>query len=281
MTAAATDRYPTWSGTRNSVYCTDGGDPLEMSLFAPAASTHPPPVVLEVHGGAWQHGHRLYHAAGLALQLVDRGAVVASIDYRMAPKNPWPDEIIDVKCAVRFLRADASRLGIDPHRIAAWGGSAGGQLVNLLGVAGRSAGWDVGQYRGESSSVDAVVDEFGPADLTTSGWSQSDENVFRTVFGTDDGSSAVLKAASPVTYVSRGDPPFLILQGTHDAIVPYTQSEEFAARLKSAGVSTQLILVQGGTHGLANPNEQPPPGQLEQDIVTFLTGIFGLHQSGT
>ena len=95
--------------------------------------------------------------------------MVASIDYRLAPENPWPDQIIDVKCAVRYLRAHAADLGIDPNRIAALGTSAGGQLVSLLGTTGSSTLWDAGPYPDESSAVDAVVDEFGPADLEATG----------------------------------------------------------------------------------------------------------------
>jgi acetyl esterase/lipase len=158
------------SSTRTVTYCVEGGQPLAMTLFAPSTVGPPVPVVLQVHGGGWQHGIPTALAlsgSGAAADLVGAGFVVASIDYRLAPANPWPDQIIDVKCAVRYLRAHAADLGIDPDRIAALGTSAGGQLVSLLGTTGSSALWDTGPYPDESSEVDAVVDEFGPADLDT------------------------------------------------------------------------------------------------------------------
>ena len=183
-----------------------------------------------------------------AAQLVAHGMVVASVDYRLAPENPWPDQIIDVKCAVRFLRANALELGIDPNRIAAWGSSAGGQLVSLLGVNDTPAAWDTGAYAGVSSRVDAVVDEFGPADLSAPGWGAYSRR-------SSAPSSAPLRAHRPCSGtparspMSRpGDPPFLILQGTADHIVPAAQSEELAQRLEADHVPTELDLVaRGGT----------------------------------
>ena len=104
--------------------------------------------MLEVHGGGWQHGGRLLSLSqsGPATDLVGAGFVVASIDYGLAPQDPWPDQIIDAKCAVRYLRAHAGDLGIDPDRIAALGTSAGGQLVSLLGTTGSSTLWNAGPY---------------------------------------------------------------------------------------------------------------------------------------
>jgi acetyl esterase/lipase len=96
--------------------------------------------------------------------------VVASVNYRLAPQYLWPAQIEDVKCAIRYLRASAATYGIDTTRIGAWGGSAGGHLVSMLGTAGPSAGYDVGQYLDQSSAVQTVVDEWGPADLTGPGW---------------------------------------------------------------------------------------------------------------
>jgi acetyl esterase/lipase len=277
-TAAGT--FPRWEGRRDVTYCTDGG-PLTMSLFAPAPKARPAPVVLQVHGGGWERGKRFVDLAQstAAAQLVAHGIVVASVDYRLAPANPWPDQIIDVKCAVRFLRARALELGIDPNRIAAWGSSAGGQLASLLGVNGTPAAWDTGAYGNVSSRVDAVVDEFGPADLSAPGWSGYITKIFRTVFGTASGSSPVLRAASPIAYVAPGDPPFLILQGTADHIVPAAQSVDLAQRLVADHVPTELDLVAKGAHGLGTPGEDPSPRQIDGRIVSFLCEVFGIGRS--
>ena len=258
---------------RTVTYCDEGGQPLDMTLFAPSQAGHPVPAVLQVHGGGWQQGARFssLEQSTTAADLVNAGFLVASVDYRLAPQNPWPDQIVDVACAVRFLRANATELGIDPNRIAAWGDSAGGQLVSLLGTAVNSPTWDIGPYRDQSSQVDAVVDEFGPTDLTASGWPHYTSEMIRTVFGA---SNPVLRAASPLTYVAPGDPPFLILQGTADQIVPPTQSEQLAGALRSAGVPVSLVMVQGGRHGLATPGEDPSPAAISTQITDYFTSAL-------
>jgi acetyl esterase/lipase len=279
--SAAAGTFPRWEGQRDVTYCTDGGQPLTMALFAPTPSDRPAPVVLQVHGGGWERGERFIDLAQspTAVQLAERGMVVASINYRLAPENPWPDQIIDVKCAVRFLRANALELGIDPDRIAAWGSSAGGQLVSLLGVGDTPAAWDAGAYGDVSSRVDAVVDEFGPADLSATGWGAYITKIFRTVFGSDSASSPVLHQASPINYVGPGDPPFLILQGTADRIVPAAQSEKLAERLEADQVPTELVLVARGAHGLGTPGEDPSPAQIEARIVSFLSEASGFERN--
>jgi acetyl esterase/lipase len=261
------------ASTRTVTYCVEGGQPLAMTLFAPDTVGNSRPAVLEVHGGGWQHGGRLLSlsGSGAATDLVGAGFVVASIDYRLAPANPWPDQIIDAKCAVRYLRAHAGELGIDPDRIAALGTSAGGQLVSLLGTTGSSALWDTGPYPVESSAVNAVVDEFGPADLSATGWPVDSVAMIRRVFGAAPGTpSPVLSEASPVAHVAAGDPPFLIVQGTADQVVPVSQSERFAAQLQADHVPVQVVLVAGGRHGLETPGENPAPPAIASTITAYL-----------
>jgi len=266
------------ASTRTVTYCVEGGQPLAMTLFAPNTVGTSRPAVLEVHGGGWQKGSRMLAlpGSGAEADLVAAGFVVASIDYRLAPVNPWPDQIVDVKCAVRFLRAHAGDLGIDPDRIAALGTSAGGQLVSLLGTTGSSALWDAGPYPDESSAVDAVVDEFGPADLDANGWPAHSIAMIHRVFGAAPGTpNPVLTQASPVTRVSAGDPPFLIVQGTDDQVVPMAQSEHFAAQLRTDHVPVELVLVDGGSHGLETPGENPPPPAIASQITSYL--VRALH----
>jgi len=274
--AAADVRGPQWQGTRSVTYCVEDGQALLMTLFAPnnpGVSQHPVPVVLQVHGGGWQQGSRFTSLADstTATDLVSAGFMVASIDYRLAPKYPWPDQIVDVECAVRFLRAHATTFGIDPTRIAAWGDSAGGQLVSLLGTANVSQPWQKGSYLTESSRVAAVVDEFGPADLGATDWPHSTAEMIRTVFGAwPSAASPVLKGASPVTYVTAGDPPFLIIQGRDDQVVPVSQSEELAQRLRAVGNHPDLVLVDRGRHGLDTPGEIPSTSEISSIITTYL-----------
>jgi acetyl esterase/lipase len=258
---------------RTVTYCVEGGQPLAMTLFAPSTVGTSRPAVLEVHGGGWQHGSRMLSLSesGAATDLAGAGFVVASIDYRLAPANPWPDQIIDAKCAVRYLRAHADDLGIDPNRIAALGTSAGGQLVSLLGTTGSSALWDTGPYPDESSAVEAVVDEFGPADLDAGGWPAGSIAMIHRIFGAAPGTpSPVLAQASPVTHVAAGDPPFLIVQGTDDQVVPMTQSEQLAAQLRNDHIPVDLVMVDGGRHGLETPDENPSPPAIAALITSYL-----------
>ncbi len=121
-----------------------------------------------VHGGDWVSGD--LGTGGFAIDrigpaLTAHGFIVMSVDYRLGPESLWPDQIVDVKCAVRYLRANARALQVDPDRIAVWGQNAGGQLAGLVGTAGPTAGWDVSVYPKQSSKVEAVVDLSGPSDL--------------------------------------------------------------------------------------------------------------------
>jgi acetyl esterase/lipase len=258
---------------RTLTYCAEGGQALQMTVFAPDNGRVNDPAVIQVHGGGWQHGSRTVVLPGDSTDadLVAAGFVVASVDYRLAPQNPWPDQIVDVKCAVRYLRAHAADLGIDPDRIAALGTSAGGQLVSLLGTTGSSPLWDTGPYPDESSRVAAVVDEYGPADLSATDWPPRTVTLIRRVFGAGPGSrSPVLTQASPAAHVEAGDPPFLIVQGTDDQVVPPIQSERFAADLRAAGVLVQYVSVKGGRHGLETPGEEPSSSAVSAVIAAYL-----------
>jgi acetyl esterase/lipase len=272
-TITRAEHGPRWQGLRIVTYRTRGNIALTMSLFAPASTSHRVAVVVEVHGGGWQHGGRLRALAdsATATDLVAAGFMVASIDYRLAPGHPWPDQMIDVVQAVRYLRANAAGLGIDPGRIAALGDSAGGQLVSLLGTAPDQPQWAQGPDSDISSRVDAVVDEFGPAQLNATDWPHGTAEMIRTVFGSfPTPANLVLKAASPLTYVAPGDPPFLIIQGTVDRVVPESQSETLAASLRAAHVPVDLVLVDGGAHGLQTAGERPSPGAISSLITAFL-----------
>jgi len=245
-------------GTKSTAtYCDPMGVPETLDLYEPlAVPSVPVPVIVWVHGGGWSHGSSSLSPSSVAGQVefsvVQHGWVFASINYRLAPQYKWPAQIEDTKCAIRFLRAEAHVYHIDPNRIGAIGASAGGHLVSMLGLAGQSAGFDVGQYLQESSAVEAVVDEFGPEDLTSPDWagSQAAEKLSPEVFGVPFGQpSAVLTAASPVTYIAPGAPPYLVQQGIEDQTVPPDQSEMFVRRLHASNDSASLQLVQNAGHG--------------------------------
>jgi acetyl esterase/lipase len=198
--------------SRNITYCTANGVALKMDLYFPKASnTDPTPTVVFVHGGGWKQGDKSMPPGtwrrSVVEELTARGYLVAAPNYRLAPGYLWPAQIEDVKCAIRYLRANASTYHLDPNRIGAWGRSAGGHLVALLGLTDASAGLEGhGGYAEQSSRVQAVVDMFGPTDLTAFASANARASkLVEPVFGR---APERLTRASPINYVSKDDPPF-------------------------------------------------------------------------
>ena len=236
--------------------------PLELDLSLPAGDNGPSPVVVFLHGGGWRLGSR--HSAGPAYartdpapfeQLARAGIAVASIDYRLSGEAVWPAQLHDAKAAVRWLRARAAELTIDPERIAAWGESAGGHLAELLGLTTDDPALD-GQVGvvGQSSSVSAVAAWYAPSDIAS----------VASDLGADPTNPASREAqllgaaaptvperaaqASPVSHVSPAAPPFLLLHGRADRLVPAVQSERLHAALAATGVQAEIHLYDGADH---------------------------------
>jgi len=251
------------------------GVPLMLDVYYPETATAPFAAVIYVHGGGWTAGDKQNGAGALDIpDLVSAGFLVVAVNYRLAPEYKFPAQIDDVRCAVRYLRANAEVYNVDPGRIGAWGGSAGGHLVSLLGVTG-----DIGESAGdnsnagESSRVQAVVDMFGPSDLTQEfAGGAVGRRIGSQVFGAIDSSSRILVQASPVSYVSSDDPPFLILQGEEDELVPPSQSQELYDRLRAAGVPATLVMVKNAGHGLKPVGGTMNPSH--EDIKELLVEFF-------
>ena len=210
----------------------------------------PFPAVVCVHGGAWRFGKRQDMSAWIR-RLAEEGYVAAAVSYRLLPEAKFPEPIVDCATAVRFLRANAEKYRIDKGRIGALGYSAGGHLVSLLGVAGKVDSFQGKEYADQSSKVQAVVSYFGPTDLTYFG---SDESAQNSTFvpllgGRFKDKPESYKNASPITYVTKDAPPFLFLHGTKDWLVPIEQSRTMCKKLKDAGVSAEIVEVEGGSHG--------------------------------
>lgn len=256
---------------QNVTYCTMEGTALKLDVYYPSSAGKPWPAVVYVHGGGWQQGSKTKGAGFLDQPaLTAAGFLYVAIDYRLAPESLFPAMIEDVKCAVRYLRANASEYNLDPDHIGAMGGSAGGHLVSLLGLADASAGWDVGEYLDQSSRVQAVVDYFGPSDLTVYQW-DTEERKARVVFGADDPNSPLLVAASPVTYITRDAPPFLIFNGDQDTGVPLAQSQTLYDGLRAAGVDATFVIVKNAGHSFVPSGGaiQPTRAQITQRVVDF------------
>lgn len=226
---------------------------LDLLLPEKPATDQPLPVVVLIHGGGWQNGDkRSGTVQGASLVRTGHYAAV-SLGYRLTGEARWPAQIHDCKAAIRWIRAQAGRYNLDPQRIGVIGSSAGGHLAAMLGTSGDEAALegDLGKHQKTSSRVQCVVDLFGPTDLVKLSRSSDPPHgaVARLLGGVVRENRELAHAASPITYVSRDDPPFLLIHGTQDTIVPYDQSELLQDALATAGVDSLLLRVEGGSHG--------------------------------
>jgi acetyl esterase/lipase len=256
---------------RNIDYC-GGGEGRQMDIYSPLTMSHKPaPALIYVHGGGWKNGDKSTGGAGVIHEVTSRGFVVAAVNYRLFSAqgglhNTFPVMIEDVKCAVRYLRAHATQYNLDPKRFGAWGWSAGGHLVSLLGTSDDSD-WPPTAYPARTARIQAVVDMYGPADLAAPDYCV---HSCREIFGSsvDD-----RRRASPITYATSDDPPFLIIQGDQDTLVPPSQSQELLQKLQAAGVSAKLVVVANAGHMLKpTPTEaqiSPSQSQIDKMVADF------------
>lgn len=195
-----------------------------------------------------------------------QGYLVVSVNYRLYPAAQFPAMIQDVKCAVRSLRANAAQYNLDPNRIGAVGVSAGGHIVGLLGTTDASAGWDVGEYLDQSSRVQAVITMAGVMDLSRSFPNADIEAMKRIGFGEYN-----VVEASPISHVTPDDPPFLLIHGDRDELVPVEQSQLMYDRLVQENVPAQLVIVQNARHSFTAPGGTTPTiPEVNQMIRDFL-----------
>jgi acetyl esterase/lipase len=239
---------------RDLPYVTNGHPRQKLDLYLPKDGKNLP-LIINIHGGAWQGGSK---DMGAPLDYLARGYAVASINYRLSQHAVFPAQIEDCKAAVRWLRANAAKYNLDPNHFAAWGGSAGGHLAALLGTTGDVKAFEVGENLGVSSRLQAVVDYFGPTDLLQmdahrlpSGQvhdpAVSPES--QLIGGPLQENKEKAAKANPITYLTKDAPPFLICHGDADPLVPHHQSELLEAALKQAGVPVTFYTVKGGGHG--------------------------------
>ncbi len=230
-------------------YGKGGDEVLHLDIARPEKESPPRACVVVIHGGAWRAGNKSAHT-NIVFDLAKRGYVAATVQYRFCPKHRFPAQVEDVKCAVRYLRAHADKYGIDPKRIGAVGFSAGAHLSMMLGVMGPDDGLEgEGGWADQSSQVQAVVAFFGPTDLAAEYPAVSKPLLSDFLGGTPEEKPEAYKLASPITYVSEGDAPILIYQGTKDPLVPHTQAFKMAEALTKAGVPGRVEILVGAGHG--------------------------------
>ena len=253
---------------RNIVYGDIGGEKLLLDVFrlkSKAATRRP--AVIWVHGGGWSAGNKEGFAAS-ARALAQQGYVCFSINYRLVANghNCWPAQLDDVQRAVRWVRANAERYGIDPKRIGAIGHSAGGHLVTCLGTRETRDNSDasLAQY---SSRVACVVDMSGPVDLINLENPSVDQVVHNLLGGTTAERPEAARDASPLYNVDSKSAPFLILHGQLDELVHPHQGERLDAALRAAGIESRLLVFKNEGHVLTKKENSD---RMIQETLEFL-----------
>jgi acetyl esterase/lipase len=262
---------------RNQVYAKAGTVDLLLDLYRPEKHEGAPlPVVLWVYGGAFRAGSKDDGQTAGATWLATKGYAVAAFNYRLSQVAIFPAQIHDCKAAVRWLRAHAAKYGLDAAHIAAFGPSAGGHLSALLGTSG-----GVAELEGElgnlehSSRVQAVVDFFGPTDFLQMDahapqggmkHDPADSPESQLVGGAIQQNKDKVARANPITYITPDDPPFLILHGDRDPLVPVHQSDLLFEALQKAGVLVIYHKIVGAGHG--GPHFQTP--EVRAIVLAFL-----------
>ncbi len=257
---------------KDLLYATHDNIDLKLDLYLPEAeSASPLPVVIWVHGGGWLNGSK---DKCMAAFLAQHGFAVASISYRLTDKAQWPGQIDDCYAAVRWLRTEGENYGIDGTRIGAWGSSAGGHLVALMGTR------EPGGNNEVSAKLQAVCDWFGPTNLLTMPPNNVSETRTAEQVANSNGAKLLgatvrevpdlAKDASAIFQISKDDPPFLIMHGSEDPGVPLSQSITFHDALQKAGVKSQFVIVKGAKHG----GKEFQTDKIRNTVVTFFNGTL-------
>lgn len=255
-------------------YCSSDGIPLKLDLYFPSDGNSPWQVLVYAHGGSFTSGDKREGSGIIDIPaMTARGFAVAAINYRLMPNNPFPAEIQDAKCAIRFLRAHAAEYQLKTESIGIWGGSAGGHLAAMVGLTNNDPAYDAEEYPEQSSRVDAVVEMFGPTELTA-GFNWLQNWLLRRAFGTDDPTSPILAQASPVNHITQNAPPFLILHGEQDDAVPVEQAQIIHQGLLDKGANSTLVIVKNANH-----NFKPTGGAINptrEEISAMMADFFDL-----
>jgi acetyl esterase/lipase len=253
-----------------------GDRSLKLDVIKPKAeSDKARPCIVWIHGGGWQNGNKTSGTQRLAALVASGDYVGVSVGYRLTDETAWPGQIHDCKAAIRWVRANAKTLGINPDKIGVWGSSAGGHLVSMLGTSG-----DVKELEGKngspdvSSRVTCVVDFCGPSDFLALGVDNPRLNdpagpVYKLLGGPLKEKQDAAKEASPITHVTADDPPFLIVHGTEDRTVAIRQAELLHGAQKKVNNNTTFVKITGGGHGIGGP-------KVEERVQNF----FAKHLLG-
>ncbi|MGS2762848.1 prolyl oligopeptidase family serine peptidase [Sinomicrobium sp. M5D2P9] len=247
------------------VYTVVDGWEGRMDIYYPTDVKTPVPLVINIHGGGWNHGvkesQRGYGS------FFKNGYAVANVEYRLVDVATAPGAIEDIRCALVYLHKHAEEINIDTDNIVLMGGSAGGHLALMAGLLADDKRFDTNCSYDKSLKVAAIIDKYGVMDLTPlSGWKSA-----RNWLGDGHNDEEFVKSVSPLFYVDRNSPPVFIVHGDADPIVPYDQSVVLHQKLTDNGVKTRFITIPGGQHGKFTKEEKK---KVSNEMWAFLHSVI-------
>ena len=256
------------------VYSTVAGVALTMDYYAPKGKG-PHPVAIILHGGGFVAGDsRGASELYCADFLTPAGYAVFSINYRLAPKYPYPAMIEDVQAAIRYVRLHAARYDVAPEKIALVGESAGGYLSNMVGVLNEGSRPHAGAAQDrESARANAVVTLFGITDFEALAVTEH-HRLFLAPLIQEEGLLSAQREASPINHVTKDAPPFFQIIGDKDEYFPVSQVERFDAALRGAGVSSRFLIIPDGMHGTNDWHAVAHPPDWEREMVLWLDEVL-------
>lgn len=252
----------------NIEFARPGGVSLTLDAYVPSGSG-PFAAAIIVHGGGFTKGDKQTYVKPLFEPLTQGGFAWFTINYRLAPEYRFPAAIEDVESAIGYVKAHSREYKIDPARIALIGESAGGYLVSFVGARNRP-----------QARVAAVISFYGPHDLAgragTQGKIPESSQAFLAVYELNPETLSRLREASPIAHVQKAMPPFLLIHGTEDPLVPYEQSVKMCEKMKQAGAGCELFTVKGAGHGVDGWEKNPEFQIYKKKMVEWLTRTIGL-----
>lgn len=256
----------------NVVYIVVNNWEGKLDLYLPPKAKGPSPVLINIHGGGWNHGVKESQTGFNTF--FKMGYAVANIEYRLTGQATAPAAVEDARCALIYIIAHATELNIDPDKIVLMGGSAGGHLALMAGLLGNDHRFDKNCPTEKDIRVAAIIDKYGITDVWDWGYGKNitSKSASRWL-GDKAKDEAFARTVSPIYYVTKNSPPVFIVHGDADPTVPYQQSVELHKKLSEAGVKTKFITVKGGLHGKF---EKEKNSEVNKAIVQFLKSLKGL-----
>ncbi len=253
----------------NVVYTKVNGWEGKVDLYLPPKKNKPTPVLINIHGGGWNHGVK--ESQGGFNTFFKAGFAVANMEYRLTGQATAPAAIEDTRCALIYLIKNAAALNIDINKIVIMGGSAGGHLALMGGLLGNDYRFDTNCPEIGNIKVAAIIDKYGITDVWDWGYGKNITSKSATNWlGEKAKDSTFARSVSPINYITKNSPPIFIVHGDADPTVPYQQSVDLHKKLLAAGVKTEFITVQGGLHGKFDKEKN---SEINKAIMKFIAEL--------